>query len=125
MEKLFIEATIDSPSLLFDGDKGIIEITGKSLPENAIVCYSPLRKLVKEYVANPQQKTIINFRLEYLNSSSAKSIVEILTILEQLQPKGYAVEIKWFYKAEDDDMLEEGEEFRRMTSIPISLETEQ
>jgi hypothetical protein len=125
MEKLFIEATIDSPSLLFDGDKGIIEIAGKSLPENAIVCYSPLQKLVKEYIANPQQKTTINFRLEYLNSSSAKNIVEILTILEQLQPKGYVVEIKWFYKAEDDDMLEEGEEFRRMTSIPISLEKEQ
>ncbi|NOU17638.1 MAG: DUF1987 domain-containing protein [Bacteroidales bacterium] len=125
MEKLFIEATIDSPSLLFDGDMGIIEITGKSLPENAIVCYSPLQKLVKEYITNPQQKTIINFRLEYLNSSSAKNIVEILTALEQLPIKGYVVEIKWFYKAEDDDMLEEGEEFRRMTSIPITLEKEQ
>jgi len=125
MEKLFIEATIDSPSILFDGDKGIIEIAGKSLPENAIVCYSPLHLLVKEYVVNPQQKTIINFRLEYLNSSSAKNIVEILTALEQLPTKGYVVEIKWFYKAEDDDMLEEGEEFRRMTSIPITLEKEQ
>jgi hypothetical protein len=104
---------------------GIIEIAGKSLPENAIVCYSPLQKLVKKYVNNPQQKTIINFRLEYLNSSSAKSIVEILTILEQILPKGFAVEVKWFYKAEDDDMLEEGEEFRRMTSIPIFLEKEQ
>ena len=125
MEKLFIEATIDSPSILFDGDKGIIEIAGKSLPENAIVCYSPLQQLVKEYVVSPQPKTVINFRLEYLNSSSAKNIVEILTLLEQLPLKGFVVEVKWFYKAEDDDMLEEGEEFRRMISIPIFLEKEQ
>lgn len=125
MDKFLTEAGEDSPSILFDGEKGLIEIKGKSLPEDAILCYSQLHKSVKEYIQTPQPKTTINFRLEYLNSSSAKKILEIITLLEALPPKGFQVEIKWFYNADDEDMHEEGEEFKRMTDLPIILEKEQ
>lgn len=125
MEKLFIEASEDSPEILFDGNLGLLEIKGKSLPEDAIVCYSLLNKLVQEYVKKPKQNTAVNFRLLYLNSSSAKKILEIITLLENLPSQGFQVEIKWFYHAEDEDMLEEGEGFTRMTNLPISLVEEQ
>lgn len=125
MEKFFIEASEDSPSILFDGELGLIEIKGKSLPEDAILCYTPLYKTVQEYIKEPKNITTINFRLVYLNSSSAKKILEIITLLENLPSQGYQVEIKWFYHAEDEDMQEEGEEFKRMTDLPISLEKEQ
>lgn len=122
MEKYQIEASEDSPSINFDGEKGLLEIIGKSLPEDAVVYYLPLEKLVKEYVQSPQKITTINFNLEYLNSSSAKKILEIVTLLEGLPPQGYQVNINWYYKAEDEDMHEEGEEFRRMTDLNVSLE---
>lgn len=125
MDNIFTEATEDSPSILFDGKLGLIEIKGKSLPEDAKLCYAPLHRLVKEYVGSPQNKTTINFRLEYLNSSSAKKILEIITLLEELPSKGFLVELKWFYNADDEDMQEEGEEFKRMTDLPIFLEKEQ
>lgn len=125
MDNIFTEATEDSPSILFDGELGLIEIKGKSLPEDAKLCYAPLHRLVKEYVGSPQNKTTINFRLEYLNSSSAKKILEIITLLEELPSKGFLVELKWFYNADDEDMQEEGEEFKRMTDLPIFLEKEQ
>jgi hypothetical protein len=125
MDNIFTEATEDSPSILFDGELGLIEIKGKSLPEDAKLCYAPLHRLVKEYVGSPQKKTTINFRLEYLNSSSAKKILEIITLLEELPSKGFLVELKWFYNADDEDMQEEGEEFKRMTDLPIFLEKEQ
>jgi len=125
MDQIFTEATEDSPSILFDGDNGLIEIKGKSLPEDANVCYTPLHLLVKEYACSPQKKTTINFRLEYLNSSSAKKILEIITLLEDLPSRGFLVELKWFYNADDEDMQEEGEEFKRMTDLPIFLEKEQ
>ncbi len=124
MDKYFIEASEDSPSILFDGEVGLIEIKGKSLPEDAKACYSQLQHLVKEYIKSPLSNTRLNFRLEYLNSSSAKKILEIITLLEELPPRGFHVEIKWFFNADDEDMHEEGEEFRRMTDIPISLEKE-
>lgn len=125
MEKLFTEASEDAPSILFDGDLGLLEIKGKSLPEDAIVCYTPLHQLVKEYVQQPQPKTTLTFRMEYLNSSSTKSILKIIALFEDLPSQGYQVEIKWYYNAEDEDMHNEGEEFRKMTSLPIDLEKEQ
>lgn len=125
MEKLVTEANEDSPYIFFDGDLGIIEIKGKSLPEDAILCYTPLYELVQEYIKNPKQSTTINFSLEYLNSSSAKKILEIITLLENLPSQGFQVEIKWFYNANDEDMFEEGEEFTRMTDLPILLIQEQ
>lgn len=125
MEKLFTESNEDSPSILFDGELGLIEIKGRSLPEDAILCYTPLHKLVQEYIKEPKQKTTLNFRLAYLNSSSAKKLLEIITLFEKLPSQGFQVEIKWFYQAEDEDMREEGEEFKRMTDLPILLEKEQ
>lgn len=125
MERYYADATEDSPSILFDGDIGLIEIIGKSLPEDAISCYSLLYQLVKEYSQSPKQKTTLNFRLIYLNSSSAKKILEVITLLEELPSKGYQIDINWYYNADDEDMHEEGEEFKRMTDLPIALIKEQ
>lgn len=122
MDTLEITASEDSPSILFDSNKGLLEIAGKSLPEDAIVYYAPLEKAVKEYVKTPQKRTMVNFKLEYLNSSSAKKILEIITLLESLPSQGFQVDINWYYNAEDEEMLEEGEEFRRMTDLKVTLE---
>ena len=32
--------------------------------------------------------------------------------------------LNWFYSEDDEDMLEEGQEFARLTSIPVNLEIE-
>lgn len=125
MEKYFIEATEDSPSILFDKDKGLIEIKGRSLPEDAITCYNPLYKLVKEYAISPKQITTFNFRLGYLNSSSAKKILEVISLLENLPAQGFQVDLNWFYNTEDEDMHEEGEEFKRLTDLKLNLIKEQ
>jgi hypothetical protein len=125
MEKYFIDATEDSPSILFDGDKGLIEIKGRSLPENATACYTQLYQRVKEYAISPKGITTFNFRLGYLNSSSAKKILEVITLLEDLPVQGFKVDLNWYYNTEDEDMHEEGEEFKRMTDLPINLLKEQ
>ncbi|RPH31502.1 MAG: DUF1987 domain-containing protein [Bacteroidales bacterium] len=125
MERYFTNSTDDSPSILFDGDKGLIEIIGKSLPEDAITCYTPLYNLAKEYIKSPKQHTTLNFRLVYLNSSSAKKILEIISLFEDFPSQDYRVTLNWFYNADDEDMHEEGEEFKRMTDLPITLVKEQ
>ncbi len=124
MEKLFIEEREDSPSILFDKTIGLIEVKGKSLPEDALVFYKPLEDAVRKYAESPLHKTTVNFKLEYLNSSSAKKILEIITLLEPLPQKGYVVNINWYYKDEDEDMLEEGQEFARMTDLHVNFEQE-
>jgi len=121
MEILEITATDESPEIRFDPSKGLLEINGKSLPEHIKEFYQPLDDAVRKYVERPQQITNIMFKLMYLNSASTKKILEIVTLFENLVKKGYIVNLYWYYEQNDEDMLEEGEGFARLTEIPVQL----
>jgi hypothetical protein len=121
MNTLLILATDESPQIHFDPTRGILDISGKSLPEDINEFYLPLENAVMEYVKKPQKTTTINFDLMYLNSSSTKRVLEIVTQFEDIYSKGFKVNINWYYDEFDEDMMEEGEEFGRLTEIPVTL----
>ncbi len=121
MDILEITATDESPQIRFDPSKGLLEINGKSLPEHIKEFYQPLEDAVKEYVEKPQQVTNIMFKLIYLNSASTKKILEIVTLFEGIAKKGFLVNLYWYFEEDDEDMLEEGEGFARLTDIPVQL----
>lgn len=121
MSNLLILATDESPQILFDPSRGILDISGKSLPEDINMFYTPLEEAVIEYVKNPLPNTTINFDLLYLNSSSTKRILEIITHLEPIHKQGFVVTINWFFGQYDDDMREEGEGFAVLTELPVNI----
>ncbi len=121
MSKLLILATDESPQIHFDPSRGILDISGKSLPEDIEQFYNPLEEAVKKYVEKPQQVTTINFDMLYLNSSSTKKVLEIVTKFEPLHRNGLKVDINWYFAEFDEDMKEEGDEFARLTEIPVRL----
>jgi hypothetical protein len=99
----------------------MLDISGKSLPEDINLFYTPLEDAVIEYIKNPQTNTTINFDLIYLNSSSTKRILEIITYFELIFKQGFKVSINWFYGQYDDDMREEGEGFAVLTELPVNI----
>lgn len=121
MSKLLILATDESPQIHFDPSRGIMDISGKSLPEDIDQFYKPLEELVKHYVTKPQKVTTVNFDMQYLNSASTKKLLEIVTHLEALSKNGLEVKINWYFDEYDEDMKEEGDEFARLTDIPLTL----
>lgn len=121
MSKLLILATDESPQIHFDPSRGIMDISGKSLPEDIDQFYKPLEELVKHYVSKPQKVTTVNFDMQYLNSASTKKVLEIVTHLEALSKNGLEVKINWYFDEYDEDMKEEGDEFARLTDIPLTL----
>lgn len=121
MNNLLILATDESPQILFDPRRGMLDISGKSLPEDINDFYTPLEKAVIEYVKNPQPLTTINFDLLYLNSASTKRILEIVSHFEQIYSTGSKVVMNWYYGQYDDDMREEGEGFAMLTDIPVNI----
>lgn len=121
MGKLILMATDESPQVHFDPTRGILDISGKSLPEDVEKFYSPLLEMAKRYVQHPQFETIINFDMTYLNSSSTKKVLKIVTLFEPMSKAGYKVKINWYYDEYDEDMRGEGEEFARLTDLPLTL----
>ncbi|MCK4661515.1 MAG: DUF1987 domain-containing protein [Bacteroidales bacterium] len=120
MDPLIIEPTNDTPRINFDADKGVLEISERSLPENAIEFYHPLFEWIYNYIDNPQSKTLINFKLEYFSTSSAKQITKILFLFEKLADISDVL-IKWYYKKEDIDMYSAGLKYSKLTDLVFEI----
>lgn len=121
METLNIDRTEGSPQVIFDKEKGLFEISGRSLPEDVNTFYEPILSWLEEYSRNPASKTTFDFRLTYFNTASSKVILDILTLFEEMIGEGHELLVRWFYSEEDEDMLEAGEEYAEMVEVPFEM----
>lgn len=125
MEILTIEGTAKTPTVNLNPSDGIIEIKGRSIPENSIEFYKPVVDWLEEYGNSPKEKTNVNIQLEYFNTSSSKCILDVLKKLESIAKAGNDITINWYYEEDDEDMLEAGEDYQSIIKIPFKMiETE-
>ena len=120
-EPLNIVATADKPEINLDPQQDVFEILGKSLPEDAKSFYDPVIDWFEEYANEPNEVTVFNLKLNYFNSSSARKLVELLSILEKIKEEGKEVKIVWYYKTYDAIMRERGEEVQLVLDVPFEL----
>ncbi|PLX17359.1 MAG: nuclear pore complex subunit [Marinilabiliales bacterium] len=121
MESIAIEGTPKTPTVNFDAATGIIEIKGRSIPENSIEFYRPLVEWLEEYSKEPQNLTTVNIQLEYFNTSSSKCILDVFKKLESIKKARNEVVINWYYEEDDEDMLEAGEDYESIIRIPFKM----
>ena len=104
MQNLFIEKTETTPLIDFHTN-GKLLIKGRSLPEDVHKFYEPVFYWVKELES---EAVIFDVKMEYINTSSTKKILNLLIELEN-NPNVKSIEINWFYEFDDLDMLDLGE----------------
>jgi hypothetical protein len=121
MEPIYIEGTPKTPEVKFDPEKGVVEIKGRSIPENSIEFYKPLIDWLEEYAKSPLEKTQVNVHLEYFNTSSSKCILDVFKKLEAIHKNKYDVMIHWYYEEDDEDMLEAGEDYESIIRVPFKM----
>ena len=111
MENLHIEATRYTPEITLDADKGLIELRGKSYPENTFEFYKPMMEWVKKYFeCCPKEVTTVNMEIIYFNSSSSKLFFDFFDLLEENSHK-HKIKINWIYDEENESAQEAGEDF--------------
>jgi hypothetical protein len=121
MEKFSIDGTPKTPSISFDLAAGVLEIKGRSIPENSIEFYKPLVDSLDKYASSPKGQTNVNIQLEYFNTSSSKCILDLFKKLEAIHKSGSAVTINWHYEEDDEDMLEAGEDYQAIIGVPFKM----
>lgn len=94
---------------------------GRSIPENSTEFFKPLVDWLDQYASDPASKTIVNFHLEYFNTSSSKCILDIFKKLEIVHKGKNEVFVNWYYEEDDEDMLEAGEDYESIIRIPFKL----
>ncbi|WP_422359406.1 DUF1987 domain-containing protein [Reichenbachiella sp.] len=120
MEKLIVRPTRITPLIYFDPNRGLLELRGKSSPENSIQFYSNLIKDLEEFGRNGKQNLIANFKFEYFNTSSSKCLFDIFRKLNIVKENGFDLSINWYYEEDDEDMLEAGEDYADLLGIEFN-----
>ena len=121
MGKISIEGTSKTPTVLFDSDEGVMELKGRSIPENSIEFYQPIVESLDEYAKGPKSATKVEIQLEYFNTSSSKCILDLFKKLEAIHKAGNEVAINWYYEEDDEDMLEAGEDYQAIIKVPFTM----
>jgi len=119
MEVINIKGTEDTPNVILDKENGKFEISGRSLPEDVNMFFEPIMDWIDEYSESPLDKTVFDFKLEYFNTASSKIILDILLKFEEIAENGKDILIQWHYHADEEDMLEAGEEYADIVVIPF------
>ncbi|AZV46691.1 hypothetical protein C3L23_05200 [Nautilia sp. PV-1] len=111
MEKLYIPATKYTPEISLDPEKGLIEIKGKSYPENTFEFYEPVIKWIDEYLKCCVKGDItVNMEIIYFNSSTSKLFFDLFDLFDEVKDK-YNITINWIYDEENESAEEAGEDF--------------
>ncbi len=117
-----LEGSPKTPIVSLNHETGVLELKGRSIPENSIEFYKPIFDWIDSYHANPKTETKVNIVLEYFNTSSSKCILDLFKKLESLNNGGKTkVVINWHYEEDDEDMLEAGEDYQAIISVPFTM----
>lgn len=91
----------DMPKFTFD--RNMITITGRAIPEFANMAWAPLLSEVNDFVKG-KKNIVLNFDMDYFNSSSGRFVTKLFSILEKIWPTTIT-EVNWFFD-EDDETTE-------------------
>ncbi len=122
MDIINLAGTEDTPKIILDQSQKIYEISGRSLPEDAVNFYAPVLKWLDDFAVEKPGELEMNINLEYFNTASSKLILDIFSKMETLKEESVVVSVRWFYAKDDTDMMEAGEEYSELVEIPILLE---
>jgi hypothetical protein len=113
MDNLYIAATTTSPEIDFKFDQNHLVFKGESYPENAAAFYAPVIEALRTYLAACHDAEVtVEVTLTYFNSSSTKMLFSVFDALDQAASDGNRVAVKWYRDAEDETILEFGEELQ-------------
>ena len=115
MRSLSIAATTKTPQIEYDAQQNQLTLSGRSIPENAVDFYRPV--LDWTHCLEAETPLTVVVQLEYFNTSSSKCLLDLFKRLETSSE----VSIKWHFDADDEDMLEAGEDYDHIVSVPFTF----
>ncbi len=121
MNNFICEKTKHTLQVDFNKDTGVLEMSGSSYPEDVTRFFGPMIEWIKQFMVEVNKNIKMNLKLNYLNTSSTKCILDIFEILDEYFQDGGKVEVNWYYTEDDEDILETGEDLTEDIEFPINF----
>ena len=123
MENLEIEGSHKNffiPTVNFNAKTGICQISGESFLEDTVEFYKPLIDWIEEYINNVRGPIALIIKLTYFNTSTSRSILDILNLLRDYEESGGEIVVNWHYDENDIDMEEDIDDYIIDTGLEIN-----
>jgi hypothetical protein len=115
MDDLIIKPT--DKSLAVDISFGFLSFTGRSILTDPKIFFEPVNDWVGKYLRKPAVETVVNIKLEYIDTASTQALYQILRQLNSVRKKGLAFKVNWYIEDEDPEMKELGEMIEQRLGI--------
>ena len=107
METINIEPT--KKSLEVECSPGYFKLSGNSILSDPRKFFKPIVEWVEEYIQNPDEKTTIDLKLEYVDTASVQSVFDIMRMFKPLDELKKDIEVNFYFEFDDPELLELGE----------------
>jgi hypothetical protein len=124
MENILIEGSHTNffvPTVDFNAEIGICTLSGESFLEDTIEFYDPLVQWLEEYTTQVKNPVTFEIKLTYFNTSTSRSILDLLNVLKDYEETGGQVTVNWHYDEDDIDMEEDIEDYMLDTGLEINM----
>ncbi len=121
MDRVIIQECVkNSPDVVFHPSEKLLDISGRSIPENPGILYSKIETWLTEYFVDNDDLNV-RFRYDYINSGSSKCLFSLLRQLSSFVLEGKNVNLLWLYEEDDDTMLELGKYLIDALDLPMVI----
>lgn len=119
MDDLIIKPT--EKTLAVDISYGILNFTGRSILTDPKQFFEPVDNWVTRYLRQPAEETVVNVKLEYIDTASTQALYQTLRQLNSLRKKGLVLMVNWYIEDEDPEMKELGEMVEQRLGIDFQF----
>lgn len=119
MEDLIISPT--DKSLAVDLSNGILNFTGRSILTDPKLFFEPILNWVNKYIRNPADKTVVNIKLEYIDTASTQALYQTLRQINEVRSKNLVLVVNWHIEDADPEMMELGEMIEQRLGVEFNF----
>lgn len=110
----------DNLEILLNTDEHLLQLSNRSVSSDPQLIFNPLIDILNVYFDSNDTLTC-KLKLEYFNSSSARSLLILLQRLATQHKKGCKISVMWYHEEEDDDSREFAEDLQDIIEMPVEI----
>lgn len=96
-------------------------MSGKIILDQNSEFWAQISQWINQYKSNKPSKTIVNFQIDYLNSSSLKELNKFLILIASISSSESDLYIGWHYNETDIYMREMGFELSKRSGFDFHM----
>lgn len=118
---LFIKQTKETPRVLLDANRNIIDIKGLAISSSENKIFNQIHSWINNNSEYLKRGINVNVAFEYFNTYCSKAILDLFKTVEGYSKSTGNVKVNWIHEGDDEDLIEAGEDYQAIVDVPFNI----